>query len=191
MKLNFIKSAVQIKDYPDENQAEVAIIGRSNAGKSSFINALALSKLAKVSQQPGKTRLLNFFAVGESYRLVDMPGYGFAARSANELKSWQKMIETYIRTRPNLVGCLLIMDLRRKWTDDEQMILEWLLQEDIPLAVILNKIDKSKQQEKIVKKRQIAEISGVDHVFLASSLKRQGVKEVENWVFANWIKKDG
>ena len=59
------------------------------------------------------------------------------------------MIETYIRTRPNLVGCLLIMDLRRKWTDDEQMILEWLLQEDIPLAVILNKIDKSKQQEKL------------------------------------------
>jgi len=120
--IQFIKSAVLAKDYPNHNMAEVAIAGRSNAGKSSFINGLAKSKIAKVSSTPGKTRLLNFFNMEDSYVLTDMPGYGFAARSGNELREWQQMIETYLTTRENLKGLILVMDIRRSWTNDEEIM---------------------------------------------------------------------
>ena len=89
----FLKSAVWPKDYPEADRPEIALIGRSNAGKSSLLNALVSQKAAKVSQTPGKTRLLNFFDFGDHYRLVDMPGYGFAARSGDEILAWEKMIK--------------------------------------------------------------------------------------------------
>src|SRR6478752_7250400 len=108
--IQFIKSAVLPKDYPIHKMAEVAIAGRSNAGKSSFINALTRDKVAKVSSTPGKTRLLNFFNMADSYVLVDMPGYGFASRSNSEVLEWHEMIETYLMSRENLVGLILVMD---------------------------------------------------------------------------------
>lgn len=103
IKIDFLRSGVNGKDFPSPDMPEVALVGRSNAGKSSFLNALAKRKVARVSSAPGKTRLLNFFSAGDHYRLVDMPGYGFAARSANEIKSWQQMIERYLEERSCLV----------------------------------------------------------------------------------------
>src|SRR5690242_9500887 len=103
-KVRFIKSAVVPKDYPPPLKPELAMIGRSNAGKSSFINAWLEERIAKTSSVPGKTRLLQFFEVADKFFLVDMPGYGWAKRSTSEVEEWQGMIETYIESRENLRG---------------------------------------------------------------------------------------
>src|SRR5687768_5730395 len=95
-KITFIKSAKVPKDFPHGSKPEVAIAGRSNAGKSSLINIMARSKVAKVSSTPGKTRLLNFFDYDNKFRLVDMPGYGFSKRSGHEQHSWEEMVEAYL-----------------------------------------------------------------------------------------------
>lgn len=187
MKMKYLKSAVLEKDYPQDLEPEVAIAGRSNAGKSSFINTLAAGKIAHVSQQPGKTRLLNFFSVNDKYRLVDMPGYGYAARGGKEQKNWAHMIETYISRRDNLIGLILVMDIRRKWTDDEQQLLDYLITLSIPMLVVLNKVDKVKQQERIVKKREIEKIFGIARVFVTSCLKKKGIKDVEDFVYKEWV----
>src|SRR4051812_11511852 len=123
-KLQFLKSATKLSEFPRDERPEIAMVGRSNAGKSSVINTLAGGRLAKVSSTPGKTRLLNFFEHKEGYRVVDMPGYGFAVRSGDEVFSWRKMIESYLLERENLMGLMLIMDIRREWTDDEQMLMD-------------------------------------------------------------------
>jgi len=183
MKIKFIKSSVLIKDFPKHELPEVAIVGRSNAGKSSFINALAGKTIAKVSTTPGKTRLLNFFNVGESYCLVDMPGYGFAARSVSELNSWKKMIEDYLMNRESLVALLLVMDIRRNWTDDEQMIVDLMSQRDLPVIVVLNKRDKLNQSEFSKRKKALKESLIGMNSFPVSSTKKSGVKDVEEFVF--------
>ena len=95
----FLKSAVLPADYPASDRPEVALVGRSNAGKSSLLNAIAGQKAARVSQMPGKTRLLNFFDFGDHYRFVDMPGYGFASRHGAEVLEWEKMISHYFDAR--------------------------------------------------------------------------------------------
>ncbi|MFN3455931.1 MAG: ribosome biogenesis GTP-binding protein YihA/YsxC, partial [Pseudobdellovibrio sp.] len=146
-KVIFIKSGFLPKDYPEHNKKEVAFVGRSNAGKSSLINALAGEKIAHVSQTPGKTRLLNFFSYGESYVLVDMPGYGFAARSGSEVEEWQKVIETYLARRENLAGLVLVMDVRRDWDDNEKMLYDFSHRIGLPLLVALTKIDRLNKKE--------------------------------------------
>jgi GTP-binding protein len=185
--VNFIKSAVLSRDYPNTKRPEVAIAGRSNAGKSSFLNCLTKSKIAKVSQEPGKTRLLNFFDVGEHYRLVDTPGYGFAARSGSEVLSWQEMIETYFSTRENFMGLILVMDIRRDWQSEEAMIVEYLNSAEKPLLVVLTKTDRCTRNEIALRKKNIGQASGVEQVWTASSLKDQGVEEIEEYFFKNWV----
>lgn len=125
MKFKFLKSAVFPVDYPPPSRPEIIVTGRSNAGKSSFLNALAGSAIAKVSQQPGKTTLLNFFDVGQHYRLVDTPGYGYSKRSGDEQASWQQMLESYFSLRGNLVGILILMDYKRDFEEDEKMLLRF------------------------------------------------------------------
>ncbi|MGZ3772415.1 MAG: ribosome biogenesis GTP-binding protein YihA/YsxC [Pseudobdellovibrionaceae bacterium] len=186
--IEFIKSAVLAKDYPLHKKSEVAIAGRSNAGKSSFINALAKGKVAKVSSTPGKTRLLNFFDMEDSYVLVDMPGYGFAARSGNEMVEWHKMIETYLMTRENLSGLLLVMDIRRSWTDDEELLKKFSDERGFPLAVILTKADKMSRSQMLQAVAKIKKTSGLSAVFPVSALKKEGQNEVEEFIFENWIK---
>ncbi len=190
IKMTFIKSAMNPQDFPLADLPEVALVGRSNAGKSSFLNALAQQKIAKVSGVPGKTRTLNFFTAGDHYRFVDMPGYGFAGRNKQEQKSWQKVIEGYLLHRECLVGLLLIMDMRRKWTADEQLIADLAIQLNLPLFLILNKQDKLNRQEQ---NRQLASLENeskksVKKIFLVSCLKKMGMKEVEEELFATWVK---
>ena len=186
--VKFLKSAVLARDYPDAKRPEVAIAGRSNAGKSSFINCLTKSKIAKVSQEPGKTRLLNFFDVGEHYRLVDTPGYGFASRSGSEVLSWQEMIETYFSTRENFVGLILVMDIRRDWEEDEAMMVDFLNSIDKPLLVVLAKADRCTRSEIAERKKIIARASGVEQICIASSVKDIGVEEIEEYFFKAWVK---
>lgn len=186
--IQFIKSAVLAKDYPVHKMAEVAIAGRSNAGKSSFINALTRNKVAKVSSTPGKTRLLNFFNMEDSYVLVDMPGYGFAARSNNEVLEWHQMIEAYLMGRENLRGLVLVMDIRREWTQDEELLKKFSDERGFPLAVVLTKADKMSRNQMLSAAMKMKKISGLSAVFPVSSLKKIGQDEVEEYIYENWVK---
>lgn len=188
LKLQFITSAVEPKGYPVATKPEVALAGRSNAGKSSLINAIAQSKVAKTSQMPGKTTLLNFFEAGDHYRFVDMPGYGFSKRSGSEQMSWQGLVETYLSTRAVLVGVVLVMDVRREWDTDEELLKQFLIRIDRPLKVVLTKADKLKPREKQARVAAIIKDSGVKDVCLVSSTSREGIETFEEELFEDWIK---
>lgn len=179
----FLKSAVLPKDYPPSDRPEVALVGRSNAGKSSLLNAMVGQKAARVSQMPGKTRLLNFFDFGQHYRFVDMPGYGFASRHGAEVLEWEKMIAQYFEERENLVGVVLIMDARREWLEEEEWIRVWCQKLDLQLLVVMNKIDKFKQGEiakaKANMQKKLPEIS----IHMVSAEKKLGVEALEEEIF--------
>lgn len=185
--LRFLTSAVDLQGCPADSFPEVAIVGRSNAGKSSLINSLASARIAQVSGTPGKTRLLNFYQ-GPKYRLVDMPGYGFAARSGGEQRQWTKMIEAFLAARGNLVGLILVMDIRRDWSKDEKNLLEWLRPRGLPALVVVTKADKISRSESIKRVKDIRKDSGIEAVLAASSLSKAGVAEIEDYVFRTWIK---
>lgn len=182
-----IKSAVLPRDYPEMDRAEVAVVGRSNAGKSSFVNKVLNKKIARVSQTPGKTILLNFYDVGENYRLVDMPGYGFAKRSNKEVATWQKMIETYLASRESLKGLVLIVDAQRKWQQEEENFKMWCDTYQIPVVVALTKADKLNQSEKQKKYDFFLKASSLP-CFLISNTKGQGIKDLESYLYSEWVK---
>ncbi len=188
VRLRYVTSAVDLQGCPRDTKPEVALIGRSNAGKSTLLNGLGQERIAKVSSTPGKTRLLSFFDAGLHYRYVDMPGYGFSARSGGEQRSWQKMIEPYLSRRENLRGLLLILDVRREWTEDENLVLEFLRPRALPSAVILTKTDKVSRSQLLQQIEQIRRTSGVQDVFATSSLKHEGFHELEDFIYKNWIK---
>ena len=189
MRIKFVKSAVELDQCPQDDTPEVGLVGRSNAGKSSFLNALGRSKVAKVSGQPGKTRLLNFFDMDNSkYRIVDMPGYGFAARPHKEREDWRKMVEKYLSERESLRGLLLVMDIRRKWQLEEEQIRAWCQEAGLPLAVVLNKSDKLSRNQQIKARTQMEQSFPYGPIFIASASKKTGVKDVEAFVFQNWVK---
>lgn len=188
-KVKFIKSGYLAQDYPIHKKKEVAFVGRSNAGKSSLINALAGEDVAKVSQKPGKTRLLNFFSFGESYVLVDMPGYGYAARSGSEMQEWQSVIETYLEERECLAGLVLVMDVRREWEDHEKMLLRFSNKVGLPLLVAMTKIDQLNQKELKERIKDLKQHSHVTHLFPISNTKEMGLQEMEEFIYKEWIKK--
>lgn len=185
--IQFVKSAVLPKDYPEGKRAEVAIAGRSNAGKSSFLNALAGGKVAKVSATPGKTRLLNFFSVNNKYTLVDMPGYGFAARSNDEVQQWHEMVEAYLNARENLRGLLLVMDIRREWGEEEELLKKYSDTEGFGMAVVLTKADKLTKNQMRSAADKIRRQSGIGDVFVTSTLQKVGHDEVEDFVYKKWV----
>lgn len=185
MKFKFEKSAVFPDQYPLKYYPEVAIAGRSNSGKSSFINSWAQSRVAKVSGQPGKTRLLNFFLVEDKFRLVDTPGYGYASRSHKEQHDWQEMIETYLSSREALKGLILIMDIRRRWSEEEQMLLDWCSAQGIQIFVALNKADKTNQKERHAAIKNIESYGLKPYVVSAKSKK--GVEALIQEVWSKWI----
>jgi GTP-binding protein len=187
--IKFIKSAVLPKDYPQTGLKEIAIAGRSNAGKSSFLNSIANSKIAKVSNTPGKTRLLNFFSRGDKYVIVDMPGYGFAARSGDEIREWHVMIENYLSTREHLAGLVLVMDSRREWTKDEELLKAYTDSRGLPLCVVLTKSDKLTRSESQKCLAAVKKAAAISAVFMTSALKKTGHKEAEDFLYENWIKK--
>lgn len=161
-KIEFIKSATHPKDYPPADKLEVAIVGRSNVGKSSLINALFNRKIAKVSATPGKTRLVNFFNVDDKFYFVDLPGYGYAAVSKKERNQWQKMMNAYFNSRDNLNLVILLVDSRHKPTNLDFLMKEYLEALEIPYIVVGTKLDKLNQSEKAKAKKVIKETLELD-----------------------------
>lgn len=187
----FIKSAVWSHDYPPPARPEIAMVGRSNAGKSSLINTMVgPTQLAKVSSMPGKTRLLNFFNVGQHYSLVDLPGYGFAKGGEKEYEIWNQMISRYFELRENLIGIILVCDIRREWTDDETMIENLAKARKLEWACVLTKSDKLKKEEIKKQLENWSKTSGKPKSFFfpLSTMEKKGVLEFENYMFKNWIK---
>lgn len=186
--MTFIKSAVKMKDFPISKFKEVAMAGRSNAGKSSLINVWANEKIAKVSQSPGKTRLLNFFNMNNSYIIVDMPGYGYASRGGEELKTWRKMVENYLSQREQLAGLVLVMDMARDWEGDEEVLAQYMMKNDLPVIVALTKSDKFSKNDIVKAVERIKKQSRIEDVFAISSQTRYGCEEFEEFIYRSWIK---
>ncbi|PWU17775.1 MAG: ribosome biogenesis GTP-binding protein YsxC [Bdellovibrio sp.] len=187
--IQFLRSAASPMDYPPANLPEIALAGRSNAGKSSFLNQLSgggRKPVAKVSQAPGKTRLLNFFEVPAKYRWVDMPGYGFAGCSGHEVRSWKNLVETYLSGREVLAGSLLLMDGRREWTADEENLRAFFHSINLPFAIVMTKADKMTGSAKREAQERILRQSGAP-VFLISNLVGKSADEVEEFCFRSWI----
>jgi GTP-binding protein len=183
----FITSAVEREQYPLDNRVEVAFVGRSNVGKSSIINSLTnRKKLAKVSQTPGKTRLVNFFLINNDFYLVDLPGYGYAKVSKSEKDSWGKTIEMYLTGREQLKRVVLLVDSRHKPSGDDIMMYEWFKHFGYNVAVVATKSDKLtrnelKKNEKVIK--ETLKIGSEDKLYFFSSLNKQGKDELINNLF--------
>ncbi|MCM3759747.1 ribosome biogenesis GTP-binding protein YihA/YsxC [Alkalihalobacillus oceani] len=142
-KAELAKVAVKPEQYPDTHLPEIALSGRSNVGKSSFINKMINRKgLARTSQRPGKTQTLNFYEVNEQLYFVDVPGYGFAKVPKTEREAWGRMIETYLQNRPQLKAVVQIVDLRHPPSADDKMMYNWLKHFDMPVIIVATKADK-------------------------------------------------
>lgn len=141
----FTQSATTPATLPPEGGLEIAFAGRSNSGKSSTINRVCSQKaLARTSKTPGRTQLINFFALPDQACLVDLPGYGYAKVPEQIKLQWQKFIEAYLIKRSTLVGLILVMDVRRPLTDFDESLLLWAEQRGLPVHIVLNKADKLK-----------------------------------------------
>lgn len=142
-QIQFLKSAAEIHQLPDDLGAEVAFAGRSNAGKSSAINAITgIHRLAKTSKTPGRTQLINFFALNEQLRLVDLPGYGFAKVSESIKNHWKQLLDRYFNERQSLKGVILLMDIRHPLKDQDWQMIEWSMSHSLPMHILLTKADK-------------------------------------------------
>jgi len=173
---------------------EIAFAGRSNAGKSSAINTLAgHTRLAYVSKTPGRTQLINVFRLKNGAALIDLPGYGYAEVPEAVRRQWQGLLETYLTTRSNLAGLVLIMDSRRPFTDLDKQMISWFTGSGRPIHCLLTKADKLTHQEQIKllrsAKAELAQLypdSTNITLQLFSSLKKTGIEEVEK-VIGGWL----
>lgn len=183
--VELIISAVRPEQYPETDLPEYALAGRSNVGKSSFINTMIRRKsMARISQKPGKTQTLNFYKIEEALFFVDVPGYGFAKVSKTEREKWGVMIETYITSREQLRGVIQIVDLRHKPTEDDRMMYGFLKYYEIPVIVVATKADKiprSKWQKNAKIVRETLDFDPDDKFVLFSSETKMGKDEA--WQF--------
>lgn len=148
-KAEFVSSFVDIKSLPADNLPEIALVGRSNVGKSSLINKLVNRKnLAKSSSTPGKTRTLNYYLINGAFYMVDLPGYGYARVSKQEQNKWGKTIEKYLSSRQQLRGVIQLLDIRHPPTENDIMMKQWLEHHQIPILLIATKTDKVSRNEK-------------------------------------------
>ena len=142
-KAKFVQSLSAFKEFPGQGLPEIAMVGKSNVGKSSLINNLTgNSRLARTSSEPGKTRLVNLFLINDAFFRVDLPGYGFARASKQEKDKWAGMIEGYLQNSGHLKRVFQLVDIRHAPTSDDQLMVEYLRHYDIPFTVVATKADK-------------------------------------------------
>ncbi len=180
--IKLLKTAVKPDQYPDETLPEIALVGRSNVGKSSLINCLANRKnIARTSSTPGKTATINFYEISGQYRIVDLPGYGYAKVSKQEKEKWGEMIEGYLSSRSNLVQVVQLVDARHKPTADDKMMFEWIRSynyEPLVVATKLDKLKKSQIEGNLTAIYEELELSEDSVLIPFSSETRQGRDEV-------------
>ena len=177
----FIKSAVDPFYYPDDSLPEVAFVGRSNVGKSSLINTLVnRKKLAKTSNTPGRTQLVNFFVINKNLSFVDLPGYGYAKVPISVKKGWQAMVERYLEGRQSLRLVVMILDIRRKPSENDALLIQWLRNNNIKIVFVLTKTDKFSRDQVNISRRKIGEHLGVpyDELIPFSAKTRYGKDEI-------------
>jgi GTP-binding protein len=186
----FLKSASAPEDFPP-SAGEIAFAGRSNAGKSSALNALARHRLAFVSKTPGRTQLINFFALGDDRFLVDLPGYGYARVPAATRAPWEKLLGGYLQERAPLRGMALVMDVRHPLTELDRRMLAWFEPTGKPVHVLLSKADKLSRSSALSTlrdvQRELAALAPNFSAQLFSSLKKSGLDEAAAAVQA-WLK---
>jgi GTP-binding protein len=188
--VQFLLSAAQASQFPPDRGAEVAFAGRSNAGKSSAINTIVQRNgLARVSKTPGRTRLLNFFAIGADQRIVDLPGYGYAAAPDADRRTWGPMIAA-LRERECLRGLVLIVDSRRGVAPEDENLIAWAREggREMPVHVLLSKSDKLNRTEstKVLREAK-ATLADSATVQLFSALAKTGVEEAQKTLQA-WVR---
>ena len=187
----FIKSAVSPSHFTPEDIPEAAFIGRSNSGKSTLINLLTgQKKLAKTSNSPGRTQLIQFFLINGGVSFADLPGYGYAKVPESIRSSWRPMIETYLRVRGNLRLVILVADIRRDITDDELLLIDWLTQYERAVLVVLSKADKlsaNEQSVRLMRIRKSLSFFPPEHILVYSAKTGKGREEI--WQFlAEFVK---
>ena len=175
----FIKSANALEQFVPDSGAEVAVAGRSNAGKSSAINVIVNRRqFARTSKTPGRTQLVNFFALREGQRLVDLPGYGFAQVSERMREHWGELLSDYFQARRSLNGLLLVVDIRRRLQDYDRQMMLFAEEVDLPIHILLTKADKLKRGQAATALLEVQkEVGDRASVQLFSALNRQGEAE--------------
>ena len=186
-------SAAKVNQCPADTGFEVAFAGRSNAGKSSAINTLTDNKkLARTSKTPGRTQLINYFSIDDKRSLVDLPGYGYAKVPLAMKREWQKHLSEYLQKRKVLCGLILVMDIRHPMQDFDTMMLNWAVEGDMPVHILLTKADKFKKGpakstllavEKHLRESKVDDLVSVQQF---SSLKGEGIKELVS-VIDRWL----
>jgi len=190
----YLISAPKLELCPDDSVAEVAFIGRSNAGKSSAINALTdQNKLARTSKTPGRTQLLNYFTLLPGRYLVDVPGFGYAKVSSSQKVQWQKQLVRYLEEREPLKGLVMLMDIRHPFMDSDTMMISWCIKAGIPLRILLTKADKlaygAAKSTLLQVRKELKDQAALVSVQLFSSHNGQGVDELraclDGWLGAD------
>ena len=180
-KTKFATSAAAYKQYPTTRFPEVAIVGRSNVGKSSLLNMLCEQKnLARVSKTPGRTQLINFFTIDERAYLVDLPGYGYADVPESIQSQWDTMMHDYLAKREQLLGLLLLLDIRRTPSEHDMMMFDWCMERELPVLIILTKSDKVGRNEAFNQLHKLAKIFNTSpkQFIQTSVIKKTGVTEL-------------
>jgi len=177
----FINAISEKKKLPDMGSLpEIAVVGKSNVGKSSLINALVNRKsLARASHTPGRTRQINFFSIGEKFILSDLPGYGYAKVSHSEKEKWDVVITHYLEKSKFLKKILVLIDSRRGIKENDQMILDWLEDKGIPVLLVLTKCDQIKKQDKLTLEE---ELKNYQNKIFVSSRDKIGINELQQLI---------
>lgn len=178
----FVISVSEANKLPNYNMPEIAVVGKSNVGKSSFINFISNFKnLARTSQEPGRTRLINYFLINKKFYLVDLPGYGYARVSDAEKKKWASLTDKYFESE-NLRHVFVLFDIRHEPTQNDIQMIDFLFRKNIDFSIIATKADKlSTMQQNIARKRIAESLNvGIDNVYIVSSIKKTGRDAVES-----------
>lgn len=186
MKITFATfeiSAANTHQFPKPTFPEIVFAGRSNVGKSSVLNSITSKKnLAKVSGTPGKTRLINFFLINNAIRFVDLPGYGYAQVSVSEREVWRKLIESYLISQRPIALIILLIDARLPLQQLDAQMIEWLVEPQMPLQIVLTKIDKLKQSERAKQQKEllhaVQRLGCGSDLILFSSVTGEGKREL-------------
>ncbi|MBC3898295.1 YihA family ribosome biogenesis GTP-binding protein [Acetobacterium malicum] len=181
-KAEIVISAVAEAQYPDDNLPEIVLLGRSNVGKSTFVNTLIERRsLARTSSQPGKTQTMNFYRINDLFHFVDMPGYGYAKASKTEREKWGKMIEKYLRNRENVAMIFQLIDSRHDPSEDDLLMYEWLVHYGLNPMIIgtkADKISKTNQKKSISRIAKLLNLRSSREVILFSAETKLGKEEV-------------